>query len=278
MRKTVKPSNPDEIFAICQRIKFYREKKGIEQKQLAAILDIHPNAISNWENGRSRPDMSFLPAICEALDISLLDLFDIPAPVTSEPQAVTTKLSADDEALLTNYHMLSKGHQSSIITMIDKLKEVEEDELYYSITEETKFSKELAAGFDPGCEFDDKGETVYLYKNMVNPRMDCIFRVNGDSMEPDFHNGDHVMVQRLTQQAELNPGEIGAFIFGNETYIKQYQKSGLRSLNKKYKVMKFTEDDSVYIIGRVLGILPEEAFVSFEDSQRYERAKKRIEG
>jgi phage repressor protein C with HTH and peptisase S24 domain len=107
--------------------------------------------------------------------------------------------------------------------------------------------------------------------------MDCIYPVNGDSMEPEFHSGDYVMVQRLTDSSELAYGEIGAFAFHNETYIKEYSRIGLRSLNKKYKVMRFNDDDNVFIIGRVLGVLPAEAIVDFETAKRYERIRKAME-
>ena len=107
--------------------------------------------------------------------------------------------------------------------------------------------------------------------------MDCLFPVSGDSMEPDFHDGDLVMVQRLEERSELYFGEIGAFSIRNETYIKQYSKRGLVSLNKRYKLMRFNEDDNVFLIGRVLGVLDPDAIASFEDVQRYERVKQRIE-
>ncbi|MBR3268137.1 MAG: S24 family peptidase, partial [Oscillospiraceae bacterium] len=42
-------------------------------------------------------------------------------------------------------------------------------------------------------------------------------------MEPEFHNGDKVLVQRFPNFPQLEPGDIGAFITGNETYIKEYQ-------------------------------------------------------
>ena len=65
---------------ICSRIKFFREKLGMEQKALAAQIGVTFNAVSNWECGRSRPDLNLIPAICEALHISLYDLYGMPAP------------------------------------------------------------------------------------------------------------------------------------------------------------------------------------------------------
>ena len=279
-----KIEDPDALIndmpIICERIRFYRERKGIEQKMLAEAIGIKKNAVSNWESGRSRPDMALLPKICKVLEVSIDELFGLPAPTVPVPEPAITlssgKTSAADRAM-EKYIRLNRTHRSVVDTLLDKLGEVEDEELYDSITEETIFTKQLSAGYDPGLEFDDPGETIHLYRDKVDPAMDCIFPVSGDSMEPDFHDGDRVMVQRITDGSGLEPGEIGAFIFGNETYIKQYSKAGLRSLNKKYKMMRFNDDESVYIIGRVLGVLDPAAIVSYEDMVRYEKAKKRIE-
>lgn len=276
-RRSVKDKSAEnEISIVGQRIRLYREKKGMEQKALAEKIGVIANAVSNWENGRSRPDLALLPKICTVLNVTLDELFGMPSSA-AEPKPAITMKKAGDELLLTKYRRLNKGHRSVVDSMLDKLAEAEDYEVYERIIGTTEFTKQLAAGFDPGCEFDDEGETILLYKDMVNSLTDCIFTVSGDSMEPDFHSGDKVMVQRLTDGSGLEFGEIGAFIFGNETYIKEYRKNGLHSLNPKYKLMRFNNEDSVYIIGRVLGVLSPEAIVSFEDALRYERAKERIE-
>ena len=279
-----------EIPVLCRQIRFFREKKGIEQKELAAKVGIKSNAVSNWENGRTRPDIALLPSICKALDVSLDELFDIQKPEATEasepaddekPTIIMTQTQptqpSDEDILLERYHQLSEGHRAVVASVAQQLCEVEDRELYDSIIEETHFLKGLSAGCDAGVEYEDPGEQFYLYKSKTHPKMDCLFTVNGDSMEPDFHNGDLVMVQRLSDRSELSYGEIGAFSVHNETYIKQYSKRGLVSLNKKYKVMRFFGDESVFLIGRVLGVLDPDAIVSYEDSLRYERIKERIE-
>lgn len=60
-------------------------------------------------------------------------------------------------------------------------------------------------------------------------------------------------------------------------FIKEYQKDGLHSYNKKYKTMKFTDDDNVYLIGKVLKKLSPSDIVSFEDAMRYQRILERDE-
>lgn len=282
MQETTNSDTEKEIPVLCRQIRFYREKKGIEQKELAAKVGIKSNAVSNWENGRTRPDIALLPLICQVLEVSLDELFDIKKPSTEpieEKSAITMtkKAVTEEDILLEGFQQLSEGHRSVVSSMVRQLCDVEDQELYDSISEETFFSKGLCAGFDAGLEYEDQGEPIHLYKSKVHPLMDCVFPVSGDSMEPDFHNGDLVMVQRLSDRSDLYYGEIGAFSVRNETYIKQYGKRGLVSLNKKYKLMRFQADESVYLIGRVLGVLDPSAIVSYEDMQRYERVKKRLE-
>lgn len=282
---TMKAAKKKEISIIGQRIKFFREKLGMEQKTLAEKLGIIGNAISNWERGRSRPDIALLPKIADALGVTIDELFYRTDPHKLSPALDTQnnnsseykRFSKSSLTLLEQYGQLSVSHQFVVDAVVEKLLEAEDMEIYDQVEEGIEFTKSLAAGFDPGVEFDDKGETIYYYKEKVHPNTDCIFSVSGDSMEPEFHNGDKVMVQRYPNCGNLRPGEIGAFITRNETYIKEYQRDGLHSLNKAYKTMKFTDEDSVYIIGKVLGVLDPDALLSFEDSVRYDTAKKRIE-
>ena len=67
----------------------------------------------------------------------------------------------------------------------------------------------------------------------------------------------------------LRPGEVGAFICGNETYIKVFEEDGLHSLNPAYKTMHFDQADSVYLIGRVTGILSPDQIVPEADAEKY---------
>ncbi len=286
---TMKAAKKKEIPVIGQRIKYFREQMGMEQKALAEKLGIISNAISNWECGRTRPDIALLPKIAAELGVSIDELFDMPKPTahSSAPgkiqmsqhgtTAAQPKFKKSALSLLEQYSQLSVAHQFVIDAMVEKLQEAEDLQIYNQVEEGTEFTKTLAAGFDPGVEFDDKGETLYLYKDKIHPQTDCIFTVSGDSMEPDYHNGDKVMVQRYPNCGELRPGEVGAFITHNETYIKVYERDGLHSLNKEYKTMQFTDDDSVYLIGRVLGVLDPSAVLSFEESVRYDKVKARIE-
>ena len=43
-----------------KNIKFFREKKNITQSELADKLCVTRQAVSNWENGKSYPDLQIL--------------------------------------------------------------------------------------------------------------------------------------------------------------------------------------------------------------------------
>ena len=52
-----------------------RKEKNLTQIQLAELLDITNQAVSKWENGKGMPDVSLLQHLCDALGISLNELF-----------------------------------------------------------------------------------------------------------------------------------------------------------------------------------------------------------
>lgn len=259
-------SNPIKLkdaHAVGKRIKYYRERQGMEQKDVASEIGITPNAVSNWENGRTRPDFSVVPKLCDILHITLYELYGIENPQNS----YTDK----EQLMIKNYRSLSQGHQLTVDNLISSLKTTETVGDCPDITRLIRCDKSLAAGFDSGAEFDDDGDPIYLYTNSNTHirRADYVFSVNGDSMEPEFHDGDLVLVEAYPDCPELQYGEIGAFMIGNNTYIKIFGKDGLESFNKHYKTMTLTDDDSVLLIGRVLGILDPESIADVQDTERY---------
>ena len=60
---------------IARRIKYYRDQKGLTQKELGEKVGIKHNTISSYENGTNKPNQDTLFAIAKALDVSIDDLF-----------------------------------------------------------------------------------------------------------------------------------------------------------------------------------------------------------
>ena len=258
---TGKPVPTETKPMICDRIRHYREELGMEQKALAAMVGVTANAVSNWERGRARPDVNLLPDICEALHITLYQLYGL--------DDLSVQYTAVEDAFMENYRQLTLGHQYAVRTMAQNLLQVQQVEGRRKIHKLTCFEHQLAAGIGDPNEFEDSGTPIYVYDDSLTCRANCVFTVNGDSMEPDYPDGCMVLVKRISDSGELTPGDIGAFMIDNETYIKEYRPDGLHSLNPAYPVMRFSEFEHVYLIGRIIGVLSPESIATEADVKRY---------
>ncbi len=65
-----------QIMSFGENLKEIRISLGITQEELARKVKISSQAVSKWERGESMPDPQTLPAVADALDISLDRLFD----------------------------------------------------------------------------------------------------------------------------------------------------------------------------------------------------------
>lgn len=100
-------------------------------------------------------------------------------------------------------------------------------------------------------EFLDNRTAVIVELSEEPPTgTDYILRIAGDSMEPIYHDGDYVYVNSCET---INLGDVGIFVTDGSVYMKEYTKSGLRSFNPAYKLIKCYGD--VRCLGRVLGKL-----------------------
>lgn len=259
--QTGKAVSKDAKPVICERIRFYREQLGMEQKALAAMVGVTANAVSNWESGRARPDVNILPNICDALRITLYQLYALDDP--------SIKYTAAEELFMADYRHLTPGHRLAVRSLTNTLLQVQNEENCREIQKLLAFERQLAAGIGDPSEFEDEGVPIYVYANSLTRRADCVFTVNGDSMEPDYADGCMVLVQRITDTGDLEPGDVGAFMIDNEMYIKEYQPDGLHSYNPAYPVMRFSEFESVYLIGQVVGILSKNDVAQQADVEKY---------
>ena len=264
----IKADDPDDrtLSVVCDQIRYYREKRNLEQKQLSQMLGLSVNAVNNWEKGRSRPDLNLLPDICTVLNITLYELYGLRSPIKA--------LTEEDQGILKDYHALSEPHQMVIRRTMVNLHEAETMRVIPDLVVVMDPKRALAAGVGDPSEIYEECEPVYLYNSPVNDRSDFVFSVNGESMEPEYHDGDRVLVRKLTSRYEIAPGEIGAFMVNNELYIKQYQRDGLRSLNEAFPFMPFSSYGPVQLIGKVLGILDQNDLASEQDIELFLESKK----
>ena len=57
-----------------KNIKNFREQKNISQVELAEKLNVTRQAVSNWERGKTQPDIDTLHKIADILEISIEEL------------------------------------------------------------------------------------------------------------------------------------------------------------------------------------------------------------
>lgn len=249
-------------------IRRFRKAKRMSQEELGAVVRVGKNAVGAWESGRSRPDMGSIPLICECLGISIDEFYGVKkdSSFTDETESHTYS------PVLEKYNRLNPYHQKIILHEMDALYELQEKTI--SVRELIQiYRNDLSACAGPSLGIgDDSGEKIWLYQNTVPAGTDEIIRVSGNSMEPLFHDGDEVLVQH---KKSIHPGEIGIFVNGNTGYIKEYRKEGLRSLNPEYQIMRFSEEDEVRCIGKVVGRLENGMIATEADIELFQSSKKR---
>lgn len=58
------------------RIRNHRKTAGYTQNELAGIIHVTPQAVSNWELNKRAPDLEFFPLLNKAIGISYEELFN----------------------------------------------------------------------------------------------------------------------------------------------------------------------------------------------------------
>ncbi len=61
---------------IKMNLNFYLSRTNMKQKDFALLMGVSDQAVSNWLNGKNSIDIEIVPRICEALNISIDELFD----------------------------------------------------------------------------------------------------------------------------------------------------------------------------------------------------------
>lgn len=77
-------------------IKTLRRGRDLTQEELAEILGVSSKAVSQWENDRTAPDLSQIPAICTYFDISADTLLGVD---TAQRRAVRNELFSSAQKL-----------------------------------------------------------------------------------------------------------------------------------------------------------------------------------
>lgn len=221
----------------------HRKEMKISQLELAEQLsnygiNVSNAAISAWEKDSSVPNANQFLALCKILGIT--DIYN--EFIGFNPNDAMARLNDEGKEKVLEYIgllLLSEQFQKKEATIIPFRRKI-------------KWSL-LASSAGTGEFLDDENFEIIEVGEDVPDEADFGLTLNGDSMEPRYHDKQAVWVQKTDT---LNNGEIGIFYLDGMTYCKQLKqdKDGifLISLNSKYQPIKVTTESTFKVFGRVL--------------------------
>lgn len=240
---------------IGEKIKQYRLANGWTQQELGTKIGMSKNAIGNYEKGFRSPKKNTMFDLAKAFSISIDDLFP---PVQKD--------SASD--IQSIYDELEPNRQRKVITYAEKLWDEQKNEEEAKINEvseaislyqvEVVSETAAACGFNYGFGYDDKDiETIGVDEQP--PHHDIATKVSGDSMQPDYQDGD--ILYLVDKGLTTYNGDLAVIAYGDRSYFKKiYTENGrlrLVSLNDKYEdiILDFPPAEDTHIkIFSVVGV------------------------
>ena len=240
---------------IGNQIKTFRKSAGFTQDELAKRLNTTKQTISRYEKGDRKANQDMLFELCDIFGVSIDDFFP------SQNEALQSPTASPIQSI---YDELEPPGQRKVITYAEKLRDEQKKRRKAKINEVSEKVVQLY-GYDYYDHATSAGTGQYLndvrverIELPVDVDADFVIPIKGDSMEPDYQDGDLIFIQT---SVDLNDGVIGVFNYNGEAYIKQLvideDQAYLHSLNPEYKDMPITPDTDFRIIGEVVDLYRE---------------------
>ena len=208
--------------AFKDRLKDIRESARLTQEELATKMGVSKGTIGNYETGRRAPDPEMLELIA--------DIFNVDVDYLLGRTNTLPVLNLEEKWIIDCYRKTDDDIKSAVKTILRKYGEekpvvVEE--------KKTKIIPLFCAAAGPGEPPSQDGFDDYEVDENSPARF--AVKISGDSMEPEFHDGDIVLCRK--KRPEI--GEIAVIMVDGFIYVKQYIEGingfYLRSLNRKRK-------------------------------------------
>ena len=242
---------------IGNQIKVFRKSTGLTQDELAQKLNTTKQTISRYEKGDRKANQDMLFSLCDIFGVSIDDFF----PSTNE-NSTTPTASPDSltQQITDKVVQLTPDNKKIVLRTSEELLKKQKNEEETKINEVSEVIQlysydyyDHPASAGTGQYLNDvRVERIEL---PVDIDADFVIPIKGDSMEPDYHDGDLVFIQT---SVDLNNGVIGVFNYNGDAYIKQLviekEQAYLHSLNPAYKDMPITPETDFRIIGEVVDL------------------------
>ncbi len=244
-----------------EQVKKVKSEKGITNEKLSEKTGIPFSTLNKiLSNEAANPKLDVLVSIAKALECPIGYLID------GEGEFVNQSMSVDEGELVKNYRKLDK-HGKALVSLVaeKELERVTEKAdatpariLTLNENKTATFLKlplfDLPVSAGLGSFLDgDSAEELEIKATKISSQADFALRVSGNSMEPNFHHGDILLVKR---DEEVGIGDFGVFIGDGMGYFKRYMGDCLRSLNPDYKDIPLSYFGRISCYGKVIGQLP----------------------
>lgn len=245
-----------EIFA--NNLSFYMEQKGVDRNTLCADLNLKYTTVRDWLKGITYPRIGKIELLANYFNINKSDLIE---------NKISTAQPSDSllEEITNTARKLNTDNKKIVLRTSEELLESQkvDNETYKQVNEVSEVIQlysydyyDHPASAGTGQYLNDvRVEQIEL---PVDIDADFVIPIKGDSMEPDYHDGDLVFIQT---SVDLNDGVIGVFNYNGDAYIKQLvidkDQAYLHSLNPVYKDMPITPETDFRIIGEVVDLYRE---------------------
>lgn len=241
------------------QIKTFRKSAGFTQDELAKRLNTTKQTISRYEKGDRKANQDMLFELCDIFGVSIDDFFpsqneSTQLPTSSPIQTIYDELKPPRQAKVLTYAERQLNEQKN--EEETKINEVSEVISLYQV--EVVSETAAASGFNYGFGYDDTDrETIEV--DQQPPRHDIATKVSGDSMLPDYQDGD--ILYLVDKGLTTYNGDLAVIAYGDRSYFKRiYTENGrlrLVSLNDKYEdiVLDFPPAEDTHIkIYAVVGV------------------------
>ena len=249
-----------KIFA--NNLSFYMEKKGVDRNRLCADLDLKYTTVRDWLKGITYPRIGKIELLANYFNINKSDLIENKIATVQASDSLleeitntARKLNTDNKKIvLRTSEDLLKEQKNEDETKINEVSEKVIDLYQVEVVSETA----AACGFNYGFGYDDTDREI-IEVDEQPPRHDIATKVSGDSMQPDYQDGD--ILYLVDKGLTTYNGDLAVIAYGDRSYFKKiYTENGrlrLVSLNDKYEdiTLDFPPAEDTHIkIYAVIGV------------------------
>ena len=227
-----------EILAKCRKDMHMTQKEVSEELKSRYGMDVTVSQLSHWEKETSQFTAKQFLALCSVYQITNMNetfgIYEFGNPIALLNEKGKAKVYEYAEFIVQSGRYLKNTKPARPLRKIRKF--------------------HLRASAGTGQYLDSDAYDIVEVGEEVSPRADFGITIAGNSMEPEYADGQTVWVHR---QETLDNGEVGIFYYNGNAYCKKYaEKDGevmLVSFNPSYEPMTVGENDDFHIFGKVVG-------------------------